>query len=34
MLNLLKKFMPDARMFTVFPAESAGSCVRLCRAEP
>lgn len=34
MLNLLKNFRPDACAFTLFPAESAGLGVSLCRAEP
>lgn len=34
MLNLLKNFRPDVRAFTSLPAESAGSRVSLCRAEP
>lgn len=34
MLKLLKNFRPDARAFTNASAESAGSCVSLCRAEP
>jgi hypothetical protein len=33
MLKLLKKFRPDARAFTIAPAEFAGSRVSLCRAE-
>lgn len=34
MLNLLKNFRPDACAFTNLSAESAGSRVSLCRAEP
>jgi len=34
MLKLLKNFRPDACAFTIASAESAGSCVSLCRAEP
>ena len=33
MLNLLKNPRTDASAFTLFPAESAGSRVILCRAE-